>query len=121
MTSNSSKMTTKDQTGRNSSSEESERKGRMKQHQKITSPTSEKKTIREANFSWRRFNQYVKMTKDIDLTIMKNDEEVLNHYRDELEVKIKDIFIWALGEGAVTEMTKTVRDNDPNKVSINQL
>ena len=36
-------------------------------------------------------------------------------------MKIKDVFIWALSEAAVTEMTKTVRDNDPNKMNINQL
>ena len=53
--------------------------------------------------------------------IMTNDKEILAQYREELEIKIKDIFIWALGEAAVTEMTKTIRDNDPNKMSINQL
>ena len=52
---------------------------------------------------------------------MKTDKEILEEYREELEIKIKDIFIWALGEEAVTEMTKTVRDNDPNKMNINQL
>ena len=52
---------------------------------------------------------------------MTTDKEMLPEFREELEVKIKDIFIWALGEAAVTEMTKTVRDNDPNKMNINQL
>ena len=60
------------------------------------------------------------MTQDIDLMIMTNDKEIVSQYRDELKVKIEDIFIWALDEAAVTEMTKTARDNDPNKMSINQ-
>ena len=52
---------------------------------------------------------------------MTNDKEILAQYREELEIKINDIFTWALCEAAVTEMTKTVRDNDTNKMSINQL
>ena len=63
-----------------------------------------------------RFIQYVKMTQDIDLNNMTTDKEILPEYRDELEVKIKDIFIWALGDAAVTEMTKTVINKDPNRV-----
>ena len=47
---------------------------------------------------------------------MTTDKENIEEYRDELE-----IFIWALGEEAVTEMTKTVRENNPNKMNINQL
>ena len=116
----SQKIITNEATGPNSSSEESERKGRTKPHQKITLPMFEKKTIQEAKLWWRRFIQYVKMTQDIDLNNMTTDKEILPEFR-ELEVKIKDIFIWALGEAAVTEMTKTVRDNDPNKMNINQL
>ena len=61
------------------------------------------------------------MTQDIDLNNMTTDKEVLPEFPEELEVKIKDIFIWALGEAAVTKMTKTARDNDPNKMNINQL
>ena len=85
MTSNSSKIITNDQTGRNSSSEESERK-RTKQRQKITLPIFEKKTIPEAKLWWKRFIQYVKMTQDKDLTIMTNDKEILSQYREELEL-----------------------------------
>ena len=47
----------------------------------------------------------------------QHDKEILPQFRDELE----DIFIWALGEAAVTGMTKTVRDTDPHMMSINQL
>ena len=107
---------------RNSSSEESgDKKGRTTTHQKITLPKFEKKTIQEAKLWWRQFTQYVKMTQKIDLNTMTTDKEILEEYREELEITIKDIFIWALGEEAVTEMTKTVRDNDPNKMNINQL
>ena len=42
------------------------------------------------------------MTQDNELTLMTNDEEILFQDRNELEVEIKDLFIWALGEAAVT-------------------
>ena len=45
---------------------------------------------------------------------MTTDKDILPDIREELEIIIKDIFIWAMGEAAVTEMTKTVRDKDPN-------
>ena len=32
--------------------------------------------------------------------------------RDQLEDEIKDIFIWAVGQTALTEMTKTVREKE---------
>ena len=40
-----------------------------------------------------------------------NRPDILFELRDKLEVKLNDIFIWALGDGAVTEMTKTVKEN----------
>ena len=52
---------------------------------------------------------------------MKTDREMLQNYSDDLEHRIKDIFIWALGESAITQMTRTVRDIDPNRMDINQL
>ena len=61
------------------------------------------------------------MTQNIDLKEMTTDCEILPNYNDDLERRIKDLFIWALGESAITEKTKTVRDNDPNKTDINQL
>ena len=85
-----------------------------KTHQKITLPTFEKRGIQEAKLWWRRFTQYIKMTQNIDLNIMTTDREILEDYRNDLEHRIKDLFIWALGESAITEMTRTVRDNDPN-------
>ena len=61
------------------------------------------------------------MTTDIVLNNITTDKEILPEFRDNWNIKIKDIFIWALVEAAVTQMTKRVRDNDPNKMSINQL
>ena len=52
---------------------------------------------------------------------MTTDREILSNYRDDLEHRIKDFLIWALGKSAITEMTRTVRDNDPNRMDINQL
>ena len=85
-----------------------------KTHQKITLSTFEKRGIQEARLWWRRFTQYIEMSQIIDLNIMTTDREILQNYRDELEHRIKDLLIWALGESAITEMTRTVRDNYPN-------
>ena len=52
---------------------------------------------------------------------MTTDSEILEQYRDKLKQLIKDLFIWALGESAITEMTRTVRDNDPNRMDNNQI
>ena len=99
-----------------SSGEISERANRKteKSNRKITLPTFEKRGIQEAKLWWRRFTQYIKMTQNIDLSDMTTDREILQNYRDDLENRIKDLFIWALGESAITEMTRTVRDNDTN-------
>ena len=83
-----------------------------KTHQKITLPAFEKRGIQEAKLWWRRFTQYIKMTQNIDLNEMTTDREILPNYRDDLEHRIKDLLIWALGESAITEMTRTVRNND---------
>ena len=91
-----------------------------KTHQKITLPPFGKRGRQEAKLWWRRFTQYIK-TQNIDLNIMTTDREILQNYRDDLEHQIKDMFISALGESAITEMTRTVRDNDPNRIGINQL
>ena len=58
------------------------------------------------------FVQYTKMTKDFDLSTMTNSEEILPQYRDQFEADIKDIFIWEIGQNAITEMTKTVRESE---------
>ena len=50
-----------------------------------------------------------------------SSSKIFQTYRNDLEHRIKDLFIWALGESAITEMTRTVRDNDRNRMDINQL
>ena len=89
--------------------------------QKITLPTFAKRGIQEAKLWWRGLTQNIKKTRNIDLNTMTTDSEIVENYRDDLEGRIKDLFIWALGESAITEMTRTVRDNDPNRMDINQL
>ena len=67
-----------------------------KNHQKITLPTFEKRGIQEAKLWWRRFTQNMKMTQNIELKEMTTDREILPDYRDDLEHRIKDLFIWAI-------------------------
>ena len=54
----------------------------------------------------------MKMTHDIDLNAMTTNKEIIQEYTD----TILDLFIWAIGEAAVTEMSITVRDNNPEKI-----
>ena len=79
-----------------------------KSHQKITIPTFEKRGIQEVKLWWRRFTQFIKISQKIDLNELKTDREIIQNYKDDLEHRIKDLFIWALGESAITEMTRTV-------------
>ena len=62
-------------------------------NQKLTIPTLEKQDQTNASMWWRKFVQYIKMTKDIDLSTMTNRKEILPQDRDQLEADIKDIFI----------------------------
>ena len=58
------------------------------------------------------------MTQDIGLNTMTTDKKTISDHREEMEMKIKDIFIFhfsALGEATLTGKTKTVRDSDPKK------
>ena len=89
--------------------------------QKLTIPTLEKQDYTSANLWWRKFVQYIKMTKDIDLSTMTNSKEILPQYRDQLEAEIKDIFLWAIGQNAITEMTKTVREREPSSLPLHKL
>ena len=59
------------------------------------------------------------MTQNIDIN--KTDRERLQNYSDDLEHRIKDLFIWALGDLAVPETTRNVRDNDRNEGDLHQL
>ena len=89
--------------------------------QKLTIPTLEKQDHTNANMWWRKFVQYIKMTKDLDLSKMTNNKEILPQYRDQLETEIKDIFLWAIGQNAITEMTKTVREREPSSLPLHKL
>ena len=61
------------------------------------------------------------MTKDLDLSKMTNNKEILPQYRDQLEAEIKDIFLWAIEQNAITEMTKTVREREPSSLPLYKL
>ena len=89
--------------------------------QKLIIPTLEKHDQANASMWWRKFVQYIKMTKDIDLSTMTNSKEILPHNRDQLETDIKDLFIWAIGQNAITEMTKTVREREPSSLPLHKL
>ena len=47
------------------------------QVQKLTFPTLEKQDYTNANMWWRKFVQYIKKTKDLDLSKMTNNKETL--------------------------------------------
>ena len=89
--------------------------------QKLTIPTLEKQDYTSANLWWRKFEQYIKMTKDLDLSTMTNSKEILPQYRDQLEAEIEYIFLWAIGQNAITEMTKTVREREPSSLPLHKL
>ena len=38
------------------------------------------------------------MTQNIDMNKMTTDREILEQYRNDLEHRIENLFIWALGE-----------------------
>ena len=44
---------------------------------------------------------------------------IIEAYKDDLEIRIKGIFIEAPGEAAVPEMTGVVRGKSPNRMDIN--
>ena len=89
--------------------------------QKLSIPSQEKYDSTSANMWWRKFVQYVKMTKEIDISTMVNSKEILPQYREQLETEIKDNFLWAIGQNALTEMTKTVREREPSSLPLHKL
>ena len=89
--------------------------------QKLPIPILEKTDHTSAKLWWRKITQYNKMTREIDLSKMTNSKEVLPQFRDQLEDEIKDVFIWAVGQAALTEMTKTVREREPNSLPLCRL
>ena len=52
---------------------------------------------------------------------MTNNKEVLPQYLDQLETQIKDIFLRAIGQNGITEMTKTVREREPSSLPLYKL
>ena len=52
---------------------------------------------------------------------MTNTKEILPQFRDQLELEIKDTFLWAIGQSALTEMTKTVREREPSALPLHKL
>ena len=101
--------------------ETSMRTGERTCTQKLSKPSLEKYDSTSANLWWRKFVQYVKMTKEIDISTMVNSKEILPQYREQLETEIKDIFFWAIGQNALTEMTKTVREREPSSLPLHKL
>ena len=89
--------------------------------QKLTIPTLEKQDYTSANMCWRKFVQYIKTTKEIDLSTMTNNKEILPQFRDQLELGIKNILLWAIGQTAITEMTKTVQEREPSSLPLYKL
>ena len=52
---------------------------------------------------------------------MTNSKEILPQFRDQLELEKKDTFLWAIGQSALTEMTKTVRKREPRVLPLHKL
>ena len=80
-------------------------------------PFPEKHNSSSANLWCRKFVQYIKMTEDLDLSTMTTSKE----YCDQLKLEIEDTFLWAIGQSAITEMTKTVRDREPSALPLFKL
>ena len=101
--------------------ENSMRTGERTCTQNLSIPTLEKHDSSSANLWWRKIVQYVKKTKDFDISSMVNSKETLPQYREKLETEIKDIFLWAIGQNALTEMTKTVKERKPSFLPLHKL
>ena len=67
---------------------------------------------------------YIKMTQKIELNEKTTYRELLQNHMGDLKHRIKDLFIWALSESAITEMTGIIRGKDhksPNRMDVNRL
>ena len=89
--------------------------------QKLTIQSLGKYGNSSTNLWWRMFVQNIKMTNEIDISTMVDSKENLPRYRDQLETEIKDMFLWAIGQNALTEMTKTVRETEPSPLPLYNL
>ena len=65
--------------------------------QKLHIPVLEKNDHTSAKLWWRKFTQYIKMTREIDQSKMTNYKEVLAKYRDQLEEERKTSSFRQLG------------------------
>ena len=74
--------------------------------QKLTITSLKKHDNSSEYLWWRKFVQYIKMTKDIDLSQMTTTKEILSRFRDQLELEIKDTYLWAIGQSALPEWQK---------------
>ena len=61
--------------------------------QKFTITILEKYDTTNVRLWWRRFVQYAKMTKDIDLNMMTTSREIKYEFRERLEEEVKDIHL----------------------------
>ena len=106
---------------RQASDHRSMRTGERTCTKKLSIPSLEKYDSSSANLWWRKFVRYVKMTKDIDISPMVNSKEIFPEYQEQLETEIKDIFSCAIGQNALSEMTKTVREREPCSLPLHKL
>ena len=70
--------------------------------QKLPIPILEQNDHISAKLWWRKFVQYIKMTRDIDVSTLISSKKTLPQFRERLEEEIKDAFIWAIGQSAIT-------------------
>ena len=49
---------------------------------------------------------------------MTNSKKVLPQFCEQLELEVKDTFLWAIGQSALLEMTKTVREREPSALPL---
>ena len=52
---------------------------------------------------------------------MTKSNEMLPQFRDQLELELKDTFLWAIEQSALTETTKTVREREPSVLPLHKL
>ena len=101
--------------------ETSTRTGKQTCNQKLSIPCLEKYHKSSANLWSRKFVQYVKMTKNFDISPLVNSKKILPQYREQMESEIKDIFLWTSGKNALTEMTNTVTEREPSSIPLHKL
>ena len=94
--------TSQQATGRsiNTTADTTARSGERNCTQKLTIPILDKYDTTNVKLWWRRFIQYVKMTKEIDLAEMTTSREIREEHRELLENEVKDIFISSYGLSA---------------------